>query len=137
MSMSDPIADMLTRVRNASARKAKIVVMPYSTVKHSIANVMVKEGFIRSVSMDDSSVKKSLTLVLKYHGTQSEPACAAISRISRPGLRCYKKWDMIPRNGFGIVIVSTSKGMMSDHDARALHLGGELICKLSTVKTEA
>lgn len=136
MSMSDPIADMLTRVRNASARKAKVVLMPFSNVKLNLAKVMEREGFIKSVSVDDA-LKKTITVVLKYHGSAHEPVCAALSRVSRPGLRSYKKWDEIPRNGFGIIVVSTSKGLMSDHDARAKRLGGELICKLSTVITEA
>lgn len=134
--MSDPIADMLTRVRNASARKAKKVSVPFSNVKYNLAKVMEKEGYIQSVSVDGVVVTKKLIIVLKYHGSMSEPVCASLVRYSRPGLRCYKKWNEIPRNGFGIVVVSTSQGMMSDHDARSKHLGGEMICKLSTVKSE-
>ena len=137
MSMSDPIADMLTRIRNASSRKAKTVSMPYSKVKHSLADVMEREGFVSAVTVDSSSMKKTLIIALKYHGLHHEPVCATIKRVSRPGLRSYVKWDQIPRNGFGITIVSTSKGMMSDHDARHQRSGGEVICKLSTVRTES
>lgn len=137
MSMSDPIADMLTRIRNASLRKFKMVIMPYSKAKHSLADVMEKEGFITAVTVDESTMKKNLILTLKYHGPSLEPVCATIKRVSRPGLRCYAKWDAIPRNGFGITVVSTSQGMMSDHDARRIRQGGEVICKLSTVSTES
>jgi len=137
MSMSDPIADMLTRIRNASMRKFKTVSMPYSNVKHRLAEVMVKEGFVESITTDATSTMKQLILVLKYHGISQEPVCATISRVSRPGLRRYARWSDIPRNGFGITIVSTSKGVMSDHDARKMRIGGEIVCKLSSVATES
>lgn len=137
MCMSDPIADMLTRVRNASARKSRKVQVPFSNLKLNLARVMEREGFIESYSLDSSEgVKKNIVLILKYHGQKSEPVCATIKRVSRPGLRVYNKWDEMPRNGFGVFIVSTSKGLMSDHDARAQHLGGEIVCSLSTVKSE-
>lgn len=136
MSMSDTISDVLTRMRNASQRRFSQVVVPYSKKHHSIVRVFEQEGFVESVMVDESSLKKTMSIGLKYYGPQKSPVCATIKRVSRPGLRVYKKWNEIPRNGFGIYVVSTSQGMMSDHDARARRLGGELICKISTVKTE-
>ena len=137
MSMSDPIADMLTRIRNASSRKFKTVIIPFSKAKMALAEVMVKEGFVAAITIDTASTNKLIVLALKYHGPHLEPVCATIKRVSRPGLRQYAKWDEIPRNGFGVTIVSTSRGVMSDHDARKIRQGGEILCKLSTVATES
>lgn len=127
MSMNDPIADMLTRIRNGQRALKESVSMPSSKVKISIAEVLKKEGFIASYK-SDSEIKPSLTIELKYFNGQ--PVIEQIDRISRPGLRQYKGSDAIPsvNSGYGIAIVSTSKGMMTDRAARSAGIGGEVIC---------
>jgi len=130
MSMSDPIADMLTRVRNGQAASKSEVVMPSSKMKIAIAKVLKDEGYIQDYSVSDDA-KPQLTISLKYF--QGEPVIDTVKRVSRPGLRIYKGKDELPNvlNGLGIVIVSTSKGVMTDREARAAGFGGEIICTVS------
>lgn len=127
MSMSDPIADMLTRIRNGQSATKVDVAMPASNMKQSIAQVLKDEGYINDFSVSED-VKPELTVSLKYY--EGKPVIEKIKRVSRPGLRIYKNKDELPKvlNGLGIVIVSTSKGMMTDRAARAAGIGGELIC---------
>lgn len=126
MSMSDPIADMLTRIRNAQARNKVSVTMPSSKVKKALAAVLKDEGFIKDFQ-SNSDVKSELNIELKYF--QGEPVIDLIQRVSRPGLRIYKNKHELPtvRNGLGIAIISTSKGMMTDRVARKNGHGGEVI----------
>jgi len=130
MSMSDPIADMLTRIRNGQSAAKVEVTMPASNMKQSIAKVLKDEGFISDFSVSDGA-KAELSVSLKYY--DGKPVIATIDRMSRPGLRVYKNKDEIPSvlNGLGIIIVSTSTGMMTDRAARAAGIGGELICSVS------
>lgn len=130
MSMSDPIADMLTRIRNGQSAAKADVAMPASNMKQSIAQVLKDEGYINDFSVSQDA-KPQLTVSLKYH--DGKPVIEKIQRMSRPGLRVYKNTDEIPKvlNGLGIVIVSTSKGMMTDRAARAAGIGGELICSVA------
>jgi small subunit ribosomal protein S8 len=125
--MSDPIADMLTRVRNAQSASKVDVTMPSSKLKNAIAKVLQDEGYIAGFSTDGAA-KPSLTITLKYH--EGRPVIDEIKRVSRPGLRIYKNKDEIPKilNGLGVAIVSTSAGVMSDREARASGRGGEIIC---------
>ena len=131
MSMQDPIADMLTRIRNGQSAGKKIVSMPSSNLKVSIAEVLKKEGFISDHNKSEDSGKASLSIELKYH--QGQPVIDTIKRVSRPGLRIYKKHDELPRvlDGLGIAIVSTSKGVMTDRAARKSGNGGEVLCLVS------
>jgi small subunit ribosomal protein S8 len=125
--MSAPIADMLTRVRNAQAASKADVTMPSSKLKLAIAKVLLDEGYIAGYSADDA-VKPSLTVTLKYY--EGRPVIDELKRVSRPGLRIYKNKDDLPKvlNGLGIAIVSTSAGVMTDREARAAGRGGEVIC---------
>ncbi|MBY0345648.1 MAG: 30S ribosomal protein S8 [Neisseriaceae bacterium] len=127
MSMQDPISDMLTRVRNAQ-RAAKVTVcMPSSKIKVAIAKVLKEEGYVEGFSISGDK-KPVLEIELKYHA--GRPVIERIDRVSRPGLRIYKGHGNIPQvmNGLGVAIVSTSKGLMTDRKARALGVGGELLC---------
>ena len=128
--MTDPIADMLTRVRNAQAASKFDVTMPSSKLKIAIAKVLQEEGYISGFSSDDA-VKPTLTVALKYY--EGRPVIDELKRISRPGLRIYKNKHELPKilNGLGIAIVSTSAGVMSDRAARAAGRGGEIICTVS------
>ena len=128
MSMSDPIADMLTRIRNAQLAEKLSVAMPSSRVKTSIAQVLKDEGYIEEFKVRDDDGKPTLEIALKYYA--GEPVIEKIERVSRPGLRIYKGRDDIPKimNGLGIAIVSTSKGVMTDRRARATGIGGEVLC---------
>jgi small subunit ribosomal protein S8 len=128
MSMSDPIADMLTRIRNAQLAEKLSVAMPSSRVKVSIAQVLKDEGYIEDFKVRDEDGKSTLEVALKYYA--GEPVIEKIERVSRPGLRIYKGRDDIPKimNGLGIAIVSTSKGVMTDRKARATGIGGEVLC---------
>ncbi len=127
MTMTDPIADMLTRIRNAQATKKLTVSMPASKQKAGIAEVLKNEGYIKGYSISDDA-KPQLTIELKYH--DGKPVIESLQRVSRPGLRTYKGKDELPRvrGGFGIAIVSTSRGLMTDAQARAAGQGGEIIC---------
>lgn len=128
MSMSDPIADMLTRIRNAQRVEKTEVVMPSSKVKVAIANVLKDEGYIEGYTVDAAEGKPTLTVGLKYYA--GRPVIERLERVSRPGLRIYKAKDAIPHvmNGLGVAIVSTSHGVMTDRKARATGVGGEVIC---------
>ena len=128
MSMSDPIADMLTRIRNAQLAEKLSVAMPSSRVKASIAQVLKDEGYIEEFKVREEDGKPTLEIALKYYA--GEPVIEKIERVSRPGLRIYKGRDEIPKimNGLGIAIVSTSKGVMTDRKARATGIGGEVLC---------
>ena len=127
MSMQDPIADMLTRIRNGQAANKVAISMPSSKLKVAIANVLADEGYIESVKVLDG-VKPELEITLKYF--QGKPVVESIQRVSRPGLRIYKRKDELPKvmGGLGIAVVSTSKGVMTDRAARQAGLGGEIIC---------
>jgi len=131
MSMSDPLADMLTRIRNAVMVKFDSVEMPSSTVKIDIAKVLKDEGYIVDYRVTDDSVQGVLKIDLKY-GPDSEASITGLKRVSKPGLRKYAKANAIPKvlNGLGIAIISTSKGVVTDKTARALNSGGEIICEV-------
>ncbi len=128
MSMSDPIADMLTRIRNAQMVNKADVTMPSSKVKVAIANVLKDEGYIEDFSVQNDGVKSNLTIGLKYYA--GKPVIERLQRVSKPGLRVYKGTEEIPKvmNGLGVTIVSTSKGVMTDRKARAAGVGGEVLC---------
>ncbi len=131
MSMSDPLADMLTRMRNAVMVKFDSVTMPKSNVKVSIAKVLKDEGFITDYHVSEEGVQGTLTIDLKY-GSDKEPVIVGIKRISKPGLRKYVKADAISKvlNGLGIAIISTSSGIVTDKTARANNTGGEILCEV-------
>lgn len=131
MSMSDPIADMLTRIRNGQSADKASVQMPSSKGKEAIANVLKNEGFISGFSVDENAGKALLNVDLKYY--EGKPVIELINRVSRPGLRIYKNKDELPKiqNGLGIAIISTSKGVMTDSQARAAEQGGEVLCTVS------
>jgi len=128
MSMSDPIADMLTRIRNAQQVDKPTVSMPCSKVKVAIANVLKDEGYIDGYEIKGTQTKPELEVVLKYYA--GRPVIERIERVSRPGLRVYKGHSAIPQvmNGLGVAIVSTSRGVMTDRKARATGVGGEVLC---------
>jgi small subunit ribosomal protein S8 len=128
MSMSDPIADMLTRIRNAQAMEKVSVVMPASKLKAAIAKVLKDEGYIDDFAVRESVGKTELSIVLKYYA--GRPVIEKIERVSRPGLRIYRGSSAIPKvmGGLGVAIVSTSKGVMTDKSARAAGVGGEVLC---------
>jgi small subunit ribosomal protein S8 len=131
MSMSDPLADMLTRIRNGVMAKFDSVDMPTSNVKANVAKVLKDEGFINDYQVTDKGVQGTLTITLKY-GPNGESVIRGIKRVSRPGLRQYAKANAIPTvlSGLGVAIVSTSKGIITDKTARALNTGGEIICEV-------
>lgn len=128
MSMSDPIADMLTRIRNAQLAKKKIATMPNSRIKLAIANVLKDEGYIENYYSKNNGNKSTLEILLKYYS--ESPVIESIKRMSKPGLRIYRSSENLPNvmNGLGIAIVSTSKGVMTERKARAIGIGGELLC---------
>jgi len=128
MSMSDPIADMLTRIRNGQSAEKVSVSMPSSKLKMAIANVLKDEGYIDDFAVRDEAGKPLLEVRLKYYA--GRPVIEKIDRVSRPGLRIYKGTGEIPKvmNGLGVAIVSTSKGVMTDRSARAAGIGGEVLC---------
>ena len=128
MSMTDPIADMLTRIRNAQLAQKNSVAMPASKLKAAIAAVLKDEGYIDDIAVRDAEGKSQLDIALKYYA--GRPVIERIERISRPGLRVYKGSGDLPRvmNGLGIAIVSTPKGVMTDRRARATNVGGEVLC---------
>ena len=128
MSMTDPIADMLTRIRNAQMTERAVVAMPSSKVKVSIAKVLKDEGYIEGYKVTSEESKPVLEIALKYYA--GRPVIEKIERVSKPGLRIYRAKDAIPRvmNGLGIAIVSTSHGVMTDRKARASGVGGEVLC---------
>ena len=128
MSMTDPISDMLTRIRNAQTARKPSVTLPSSKQKLAVAKVLEQEGYLSSVSTENVEGKETLTLGLKYY--QDQPVIERIERVSRPGLRVYKGRNDIPQvmNGLGVAIVATPKGVMTDRKARASGVGGEVLC---------
>ena len=128
MSMTDPVADMLTRIRNAQIAEKASVAMPSSKIKVAIASVLKDEGYIDDFAVRDTDGKAQLDLALKYYA--GNPVIGRIERVSRPGLRVYKGKDDLPRvlDGLGVAIVSTPKGVMTDRKARASNVGGEVLC---------
>lgn len=128
MSMSDPIADMLTRIRNGQMAGHAKVVIPASKAKQAIAKVLTDEGFISTFSVNENSGKPELSVDLKYY--EGKPVIEMIKRVSRPGLRIYKNKDELPNviGGLGVALISTSNGIMTDRDARKAGIGGEVIC---------
>ena len=129
--MTDPIADMLTRIRNAiTARKAKVI-MPASKMKHRIAEVLKDEGFVGAISSEEDGKQGLLTIELRYDNNNHN-AIQGIRRVSRPGQRAYARQDQLPRvrSGLGIAILTTSKGVMTEREARKQKLGGELLCEV-------
>lgn len=130
MSMQDPIADMLTRIRNGQMSGKKCVVMPHSKLKFQIATLLQNEGYVDQVDCMGTQEKPVLSVYLKYY--EGKPVIEEIHRVSSPGLRIYKKSGDLPKikNGFGVAIVSTCKGIMSDRAARKAALGGEVLCSI-------
>ncbi len=128
MSLSDPIADMLTRIRNAQAADKTFVNVPFSKLKKSIASLLIEEGYIEGVSEIQVDNQPMLRLSLKYY--LGQPVIEKIERVSKPDLRVYKGSNDIPKvlNGLGVAVISTSKGIMTDRKARAMGVGGEVIC---------
>jgi small subunit ribosomal protein S8 len=128
MSMTDPIADMLTRLRNANSAYHDTVAMPHSKIKGHIAEILQQEGYIASFRVEDAEVGKSLVVQLKY-GNARERSIAGIKRVSKPGLRVYAKKDNLPRvlGGLGVAIISTSSGLMTDRQAKKNGVGGEVL----------
>jgi small subunit ribosomal protein S8 len=129
MTMTDPIADMLTRIRNANTVRHKSVEIPGSNIKKSIAEILKNEGFIRDYEFIEDGKQGIIRAFLKY-GPNEEKVITGIKRISKPGLRVYAGKDEIPKvlGGLGIAIISTSKGLLSDKDARKFNVGGEVLC---------
>jgi small subunit ribosomal protein S8 len=128
MSMSDPIADMLTRIRNAQSVEKAVVVMPSSKLKVAIAQVLKDEGYVDGFAVRSEGGKSQLEIALKYYA--GRPVIERIERVSRPGLRIYKGRDAMPQvmNGLGVAIVTTPKGVMTDRKARQTGVGGEVLC---------
>jgi small subunit ribosomal protein S8 len=129
--MNDPIADMLTRIRNGQMRNKVSVSMPSSKIKKAIAEVLKSEGYIENFNVSELEGKPTLSVELKYYAGQ--PVIEKLERISKPGLRIYKDSQNLPKvmNGLGVAIVTTSKGVMTDHKARAAGVGGEVLCYVS------
>ena len=129
MVTSDPIADMLTRIRNANTAKHDTVDIPASKIKVAIAGILVDEGFIEKYDIVEDGKIKTIHVTLKYGADKNEKVITGIKRISKPGLRVYAKGDNLPKvlNGLGVAIISTSNGMMTDREARKQHIGGEVI----------
>lgn len=127
MNLTDPVADMLTRIRNASRQKHMTVDVPYSKVKNEIASILLKEGFIEAVELVENGVHKNIRITLKYKEAKS--VIQGLRRISKPGLRIYAEASELPRvlNGLGIAIISTSKGIVTDKVARKNGVGGEVM----------
>lgn len=128
MSMSDPIADMLTRIRNGQHAEKKSVLVPFSRMKESLCKVLYDEGYIEKFDIAEVDGFKQIDINLRY--VEGKPSIISIKRVSKPGLRIYRKFDNMPvaMNGFGTVIVSTPKGVVSDREAKRLGHGGEVIC---------
>lgn len=128
----DPIADYLTRVRNAMKANHRVVEIPASNIKKEITKVLFDKGYIANYKFDDSSVQGTIKIALKYHPVTKLPAIRTLERVSTPGSRRYVGGDKLPRvlNGLGVAILSTSKGVMTDKEARALNIGGEVLCNV-------
>ena len=130
MSLSDPIGDMIARIKNAQVRNHKKVDLPSSNFKMKIADILKNEGFIKDFKINKENNKSLLSLELKYHS--GNPVISTFERVSKPGRRIFSSADSLPKinNGLGIAIVSTPKGVMTDIDARKQRIGGEIICKV-------
>ena len=128
MLITDPIADMLTRIRNALVAKHETVDVPASNMKLAIAEILLNEGYIKSYTVNDEGVEKMMNIVLKY-GPNKQRVITGLKRVSKPGLRVYARKDKLPKvlNGLGIAIISTSRGIMTDREARKLGVGGEVL----------
>ncbi|MBR6028339.1 MAG: 30S ribosomal protein S8 [Clostridia bacterium] len=130
MVVNDPIADMLTRIRNAQVARHDTVEMPASNTKKAIAKILLKEGYIKNVDFRDDGVQGTIKITLKYvEGNKANPVIAGLKRISKPGLRVYATCEELPKvlGGLGIAIISTSKGLMTDREARQQSIGGEVL----------
>ena len=129
MSMTDPVADMLTRIRNANTAGHAEVSVPASKIKKNIAEILLKEGYIKAYDIVSGEVQDNIVITMKY-GQGKTRVISGIKRISKPGLKVYAKKDEVPRvlGGLGIAIISTSKGLITDKEARKLGVGGEVIC---------
>ena len=130
MSMSDPIADMLTRIRNANTAKHDTVDVPASKMKIAIADILVNEGYIAKYELSDEGVFQNMHITLKYGADKNEKIITGLKRISKPGLRVYANTEDIPKvlGGLGTAIISTNKGVVTDKEARKLGVGGEVLC---------
>ena len=131
--ITDPISDYLTRVRNAVAAKHRMVEVPASNLKKNITKILFEKGYILNYKFEDDKVQGTIKIALKYHPVTKLAAINSLDRVSRPGLRQYVNANELPRvlNGLGIAILSTSKGVISDKEARKLGIGGEVICYVS------
>ncbi len=129
MSMSDPIADMLTRIRNANTSKHDTVDIPNSKIKMAIANILLDEGYVRNVELVDNGAFKDIRITLKYGADKNDRILTGLKRISKPGLRVYAGKDNVPKvlDGMGTAILSTNQGVITDRKARELQVGGEVI----------
>ena len=129
MTMSDPIADMLTRIRNANTAKHDTVDVPASKMKEAIAKILLDEGYIKGYEITENGVAKTITITLKYGKDKNQKTISGIKRISKPGLRVYEDTENMPKvlGGLGIAIISTNKGIITDKEARALNVGGEVL----------
>jgi len=128
--LTDPIADYLTRIRNASKARHRVVEIPASNLKKEITKVLYDKGYIFSYKFEDNSVQGVIKIALKYDAVTKKPAILNLERVSKPGLRKYVHNEELPRvlNGLGVAILSTSKGVISDKEARQLNIGGEVLC---------
>ena len=129
MTTSDPIADMLTRIRNALTAKHETVEVPASKIKVAIAEILVKEGYVKGFEVVDGNVQNNIVITLKYAPVKGQKVVTGLKRVSTPGLRVYAGVDNLPKvlNGMGIAILSTSKGILTDKEAKAQHVGGEVL----------
>ncbi|MFL0266479.1 30S ribosomal protein S8 [Candidatus Clostridium radicumherbarum] len=129
MAMTDPIADLLTRIRNANVVRHEMVEIPSSNIKKAVANIMLQEGYLKNIEEYNDGSVPMLRLTMKY-GANKQRTITGLRRISKPGLRVYCGKDETPKvlNGLGVAVISTSKGILTDRDARKLGLGGEVIC---------
>jgi small subunit ribosomal protein S8 len=130
---TDPIADYLTRIRNAVKANHRIVEIPGSNIKREMTRILFDKGYILNYKFEEDNKQGVIKIALKYHPKTKVPAISSLKRISRPGLRNYVAADEMPRvlNGLGVAIVSTSQGVMTDKEARGLHIGGEVLCFVS------
>ena len=130
MIVNDPIADMLTRIRNAQIARHDATVMPASNTKKAIAKILLEEGYIKAYDVIDDGLQGQIKVTLKYVNGKSTPVIAGLKRISKPGLRVYARCEELPKvlSGLGVAIISTSKGLMTDRAARQENLGGEVLC---------
>lgn len=128
--MTDPIADFLTRIRNAQMAKHKVVEIPASNIKKSMTKILFEKGYILNYKFEDNTAQGTIKIALKYNNETKQPVIKKLQRISTPGLRIYKNAEELPRvlNGLGIAIISTSTGVLTDKEARAKHVGGEVLC---------